>query len=109
MGRLVRLKILQTLESLLKGPHVLDSPSLSGRMVKAILPPIMKVVTPSGNLESTERSSKTKSGKKRARNFEGEEILKKSYEIICPTLEDRNAMLISVDGNNTVSAIYLLC
>src|SRR5258708_22005330 len=105
MGSQVRLKILQTLGSLLESPCVLDSPSLCGRMVKAVLPSIMRVVTPpSTNLETVERSpNKTKSGKKRARNFEGEEIFQRSYEVICPTLEDREAILISIDGKNAVS------
>jgi len=111
MDRQVRLKVLQTLESLLENPYVLDSPSLCGRLVKAVLPSIMRVVTPpSTNLETIERSNKTKSGKKRARNFEGEEIFQRSCGIICPTLEDREAILISIDGNNAISPIppYML-
>jgi hypothetical protein len=106
MDSLVRLKILQTLESLLEGSYILDSTPLCGRITKAILPSIMRIVTPpSTHLEAAERTSKkSKSGKKRGRTFEGEEILKGLYEVACPTAEDREALLISIDGKNSISA-----
>lgn len=56
------------------------------------------MVTPAPiGLDAT--ANKSKSGKKKRNNFEGEEILKGSYEIICPTPEDREGLLVSIDGN----------
>ena len=76
----------------------MDSTPLCGRVAKAVLPSIIRIVTPSPiGLDAT--INKPKPVKKRAKNFEGEEMLRGSYEIICPTPEDREGLLVSIDGN----------
>lgn len=96
-----RLKLLSSLESLLKTSYVVDSSSLLGRIAKAVLPSVVKIVSisSSGNTHPNEGLSiKTKNGKKRARNFEGDEIFKASREVICPTSEDQDILLKSING-----------
>ena len=106
----VQLNVVQSVKSLFEGPYVLDSTPLCGRIVKAVLPSIMRmVISPPSDLEVPEiPSNKTKSGRKRARNFEGEEILKTPSEIICPMPEDREVVLISVDGMSAIFAVDVL-
>ena len=112
-GSHCRLKLLNALESLLKTSHVVDSSSLIARIAKAVLPSVVKIVSisSSGSTHPNEGlSSKTKNGKKRARNFEGDKIFKASREVICPTPEDQDILLKSINGMFTkfATGIYSL-
>jgi hypothetical protein len=76
--------------------HPLDSDVLPNRLANSIHPLITTILPqPSGGLKGNEQVRK---GKKRNRNFEGDEILKGSKEALCQTPEDEQILLKSLEG-----------
>ena len=69
-------------------------------MAKNIVPSIAAILsTTSDNPGSTEPSSgKNNKGKKRSRNYEGDEIFNVSREVVCATDEAGEVLLASIDG-----------
>lgn len=52
---------------------------------------------------SSANSTKNRKGKKRARGYEGDEVFKASRDILCPTRDDGEVVLVAVDGQyNTI-------
>lgn len=103
-----RLKVLAALEILLRNPYLLDSSVLTARIAKAILPSVTNVILnfSSTNSEPSDvpSSSKSRSGKKRTRNFDGEEVFsKRSHQVICPTSDEGNSFLVTLDSKSGVS------
>jgi hypothetical protein len=102
-----RLKVLGALEVLLRNPYLLDSSVLTARIAKAILPSVTKVILDfsSTNSEPSDvASSKSRYGKKRTRNFDGEEVFsRKSHQVICPTSDEGNSFLVTLDSKSGVS------
>jgi hypothetical protein len=91
---------MQTMKTLLLHSYPLDAPLLPTRVVRAILPTIV-VLLEHGN-KSRDQSAitaapKDKKGKKRARNFEGDEIFHLGGVTICPRREDELAVLAALD------------
>ncbi|KDR83920.1 hypothetical protein GALMADRAFT_54559 [Galerina marginata CBS 339.88] len=95
-----RLSFLKVLDSLLKNCHPADSSILPTRLAKAVLPSITKILVSSsseGGAENEPSSGKSRNGKKRARNYEGDEVFKTTRLVIYPTEEEGEACLISLD------------
>ena len=69
-------------------------------MAKNIVPSIAAILsTTSGNGSSTEVSAgKNNKGKKRSRNYEGDEIFNVSRDVVCATDEEGKVLLASIDG-----------
>jgi hypothetical protein len=72
-------------------------------LAKNIVPSIAAILsTTPGNLGSTEPSSgKNNKGKKRSRNYEGDEIFNVSREVVCATDEEGKVLLASIDGKKS--------
>jgi hypothetical protein len=98
--RQYRLPFLSALDVLLRNCHPLDSPFLPTLLAKNIVPSIAAILsTTPGNPSSTEPSSgKNNKGKKRSRNYEGDEIFNVSREVVCATDEEGKVLLASIDG-----------
>ncbi|KAF8913747.1 rRNA processing/ribosome biogenesis-domain-containing protein [Gymnopilus junonius] len=95
-----RLYLLKALDSLLKNCYLLDSSVLPTRLAKAVLPSITQLLSlPFGNGTGKGKpsSSKDNSGKKRARNYEGDEVFKLTRRAIFSTAEERHILLLSID------------
>ena len=99
--RKYRLPLLNALDALLRNCRPLDSPFLPTHLAKSIVPSIAAVLsTTSGNATSNTEpcSGKNNKGKKRSRNYEGDEIFNVSREVVCATDEDGKVLLVSIDG-----------
>lgn len=92
--------IVEAIDVLLKTSYSLHSPLLPNRLAKAILPSITKILTTSSDTEDVQASSsKNKNARKRARNYEGDEVFKVTRQVVCITPEDEQILLKSIDGN----------
>lgn len=98
--RQYRLPFLHALDALLRTCHPLDSPFLPTLLAKNVVPSIAAILsTTPGIPGSTEpSSSKNNKGKKRSRNYEGDEIFNVSREVVCATDEEGKVLLASIDG-----------
>ena len=99
--RQYRLPFLNALDAVLINCHLLDSPFLPTLLAKNIVPSIAAILstTPGDAPDSTEFSSvRNNRGKKRSRNYEGDEIFNVSREVICSTTEEGKVLLASIDG-----------
>ncbi|KAF8165502.1 rRNA processing/ribosome biogenesis-domain-containing protein [Crassisporium funariophilum] len=95
-----RLSLLKALNALLDNCHAVDSSFVPTRLAKVVLPSIANIFSSSSGESSGEHeasSSKSKKGKKRARNFEGDEVFKVSRKVVCPTMEEGEVLLTSID------------
>lgn len=90
--------VLKALCSLLENCHQTESSVLSTRLAKAVLPTVTKMLTSKSKTQEAPSTSKSKSGKKRARNYEGDEVFNVSREVAYPTTEDGEVLLNSIDG-----------
>ncbi|KAK2466090.1 hypothetical protein APHAL10511_001732 [Amanita phalloides] len=90
----LRLACLNALHALLMHCYALDSDVLPNRLAKSILPIITAILshTSSGPTEVNQ----IRKGKKRGRNFEGEEILKSARNALCQSPKDEQALLVSL-------------
>jgi hypothetical protein len=97
-----RLHFVKAIDALLKNCYPLHSSILPARLAKSILPSISKILTTSSGTptDNEPSSSKSKSGKKRARNYEGDEVFKTQYQTACPTAKEEQILLTSIDGMN---------
>ena len=92
---------MKALSALLQSCHPLDSSILSTRLARAVLPSITNIHTTqlSGSSTSNEPStSKSRNGKKRARNYESDEMFRTTRQVVCRTAEEGEALLLSIDG-----------
>jgi hypothetical protein len=98
--RKYRLPFLSGLDALLKNCRPLDSPFLPTLLAKNIVPSIAAILsTTPGNPGNPEPfSGKNNKGKKRSRNYEGDEIFNVSREVVCATDEEGKVLLASIDG-----------
>ncbi|KAL7282519.1 hypothetical protein ACG7TL_003990 [Trametes sanguinea] len=100
---LLRLRIarlLRTTLALLEGSRLHDS-TLSSRLVRAAMPFLTVLLStrtqsaPGNEQEGV--AGRSKKGKKRARGYEGDEVFKVGREIVCPTAEEGEVLLVAVD------------
>ncbi|KAF5390544.1 hypothetical protein D9757_002613 [Collybiopsis confluens] len=96
-----RISFLDTVLALLRHCHPVDSPVLCSRLTKIVLSELA-VVLPSqtegqASLAETIGPGKGKKNRKRARNYEGDELFKSSANVICPTADEAKAVLLACD------------
>ncbi|TFK71783.1 hypothetical protein BDN72DRAFT_957805 [Pluteus cervinus] len=95
-----RLCHLSALNNILDKCHLLASHLLLARILRALLPSLVQILGAAKGIhvagEVKASTSSSKKGKKRARNFEGDEILREPMEFLFPSPEDRKATLITV-------------
>ncbi|GLB33999.1 putative rRNA processing/ribosome biogenesis [Lyophyllum shimeji] len=91
---------LSSVQALLTHCYLLDSPLVPTRLAKAVLPSLSIILATPPETPATEDSAsaqKGKKGKKRARDYQGDEIFKLSREVICPTPEDGQVLLVALE------------
>ncbi|KAI9056538.1 hypothetical protein FKP32DRAFT_1599270 [Trametes sanguinea] len=96
--RIVR--FLRTTLALLESSRLHDH-TLSSRLVRAAMPLLLVLLSTraqsgAGN-EQDSGVGRSKKGKKRARGYEGDEVFKVGREIVCPTAEEGEILLVAVD------------
>ncbi|KAJ7180313.1 rRNA processing/ribosome biogenesis-domain-containing protein [Mycena crocata] len=90
-----RLPFLDTLEVVLTKCHPLHSSLVVTRLARAILPLVSVVLEKQADVKDTDNDmpGRSKKSKKRAREFEGDEVFKISREVVCSTVEEGNVLL----------------
>ncbi|CAK5275479.1 unnamed protein product [Mycena citricolor] len=92
-----RLSFLVALEAMLFKCLPLDSPLLVNGLAKTLLPFVSVLVSKQDvSNGDTQTSGRSKKGKKRAREFEGDELFNLSRDVICPTAVDGKVVLASL-------------
>lgn len=73
---------------------------LPSRLARAILPSVSVILSPQSDIPSrdAEITSKNRKGKKRGRGYEGDEAFKVTRAVICPTKEDGEVVMASLQG-----------
>ncbi|KAF4619590.1 hypothetical protein D9613_005172 [Agrocybe pediades] len=93
-----RLHCLKAVDTLLKTCRPVESPVIPTRLSKAVLPSLTRILSASTtNIDSEPSSSKSKNAKKRARNYEGDEVFKMTRQVTYATAEESEVALISLD------------
>lgn len=94
---------MDTARSLLSTPHPISSELLLSRLVRVVLPSIAAIL-PSQSYQAQLNDNEppangvSKKGKKRARGYEGDEILKVGSDFVCPTADERSAVIAALEG-----------
>jgi hypothetical protein len=108
-----RLFFLMTIQEILTYCQPLDSPLAPTRLAKAVLPLITVILSSPSDSQHFEsisvKSSKGKKGRKRARDYEGDEVFKLSREVICPTIDEGEVLLTAIEGIGRLDTISHFC
>ncbi|KAJ7178937.1 rRNA processing/ribosome biogenesis-domain-containing protein [Mycena filopes] len=88
-----RLPFLHALQDVLTRCHPLHSTLVVNRLSRAVLPLISVVLAKEGDARETDNVGRSKKSKKRAREFEGDEVFKVSREVICSTVNEGDVLL----------------
>ncbi|KAF6762174.1 rRNA processing/ribosome biogenesis-domain-containing protein [Ephemerocybe angulata] len=95
-----RVHVLAAIQKLLQTSRFVDAPILPNRITRAVLPSLVVILSSSAtNVEAhtDEASGKSKKGKKKAKNYAGDEVFKVSRDVICPTDVDSEVLLLALD------------
>ncbi|KAF7288291.1 RIX1 domain-containing protein [Mycena chlorophos] len=88
-----RLPFLEALRTSLSHGHALYSTMIANRLAKAVLPIASVLIDRRTDARPAEiETGKSKKGKKRARDFEGDEVFRTGHEVVCPTTDDSQAL-----------------
>ncbi|KAJ7498714.1 rRNA processing/ribosome biogenesis-domain-containing protein [Mycena latifolia] len=89
-----RLPFLTTLQSVLTTCHPLHAPVVVTRLGKAIIPLLSVVLAKQADArDEADAPGRSKKSKKRAREYEGDEVFKISREVVCVTVAEGDALL----------------
>ncbi|KAJ7904735.1 hypothetical protein B0H14DRAFT_3421490 [Mycena olivaceomarginata] len=90
-----RLPFLNTLQVVLAKCHPLHSTLVVNRLARAIVPLLSVVLAKEPDARESDGTAqgRSKKSKKRAREFEGDEVFKISREVVCPTADEGSALL----------------
>ncbi|KAH7930701.1 hypothetical protein BV22DRAFT_1000146 [Leucogyrophana mollusca] len=108
-----RLWLLQSVHALLTNCPPFHSQIGVTRLVKAILPSITPLLSTQSEVQQSveTNTSQSKKGKKRRREYEGDEVFKLSKGVVCPTKEDGEvaiALQVSLRNSQLTPAIHSL-
>ncbi|KAJ7490368.1 rRNA processing/ribosome biogenesis-domain-containing protein [Mycena galericulata] len=94
-----RLPFLKTLQVVLTKCHPLHSTLVVTRLARAILPLISIVLAKQADVQDADNDmpGRSKKSKKRAREYEGDEVFKISREVVCSNLEDGNGLFTAFE------------
>ncbi|KAI0775967.1 rRNA processing/ribosome biogenesis-domain-containing protein [Trametes elegans] len=94
-------RFLRTTLSLLGDGCRLHDNTLSSRLARAVMPLLTVILSKRSqtDVEGDQGGAlgRNKKGKKRARGYEGDEVFKVGREIVCPTPEEGEILLLAVD------------
>lgn len=97
-----RLHVVTTLHALLVNSLPLSSPFLPNRLVKALLPTLTVVLESKSQGDDTKNAitgNGSKKSKKRARDMEGDQVLRTTTSVAYPTKQEGETALITLDGD----------
>jgi hypothetical protein len=90
---------LDTLRVMLDACHFVDTPVLPNRITKAVLPLLTVILNPASVIkDGSEVQGGSKNSRKRARNYEGDEVFKTTRDVLCPSAVDAQILLNALDG-----------
>ncbi|KAI0650589.1 rRNA processing/ribosome biogenesis-domain-containing protein [Trametes meyenii] len=94
-------RLLRTAQSILENGLQLHDKTLSSRLARATMPLLTVILSERTQVDVENEQGvahgRSKKGKKRARGYEGDEVFKVGRKIICPTPEEGDLLLVSVD------------
>ncbi|KAL1760148.1 rRNA processing/ribosome biogenesis-domain-containing protein [Schizophyllum commune] len=98
----LRAQVLRTIACILERHPSFHAPLIINRLARASIPQLTillsrDALTDSSSHPATTPSTTTKKGKKRARGFEGDESLRLTRIVACPTPDDAAALLSALD------------
>ena|SRR5882724_3287934 len=96
-----RIPFLHLLPPLLTCTHALHSPTLTTRLVKALLPLLTTLLSSKSDVQQQLQDASvttSKKGKTRARGYEGDEVFKVGRGVLCSTREDGEVVEATLDG-----------
>ncbi|KAL1708625.1 rRNA processing/ribosome biogenesis-domain-containing protein [Schizophyllum commune] len=98
----LRAQVLRTIACILERHPFFHAPLIINRLARASIPQLTillsrDALTDSSPQSTTTPSTTTKKGKKRARGFEGDESLRLTRTVACPTPDDAAALLSALD------------
>ncbi|KAJ6598852.1 rRNA processing/ribosome biogenesis-domain-containing protein [Mycena vulgaris] len=89
-----RLPFLTTLHAVLTNCHPIHAPVLATRLGKALLPLLSVVLAKQADArDETDAPGRSKKSKKRAREYEGDEVFRIAREVVCATPTEGDALL----------------
>nr|GAT59990.1 predicted protein [Mycena chlorophos] len=89
-----RLPFLEALRASLSHGHALYSTMIANRLAKAVIPLAGALIDRRTDARPAEmETGKSKKGKKRARDFDGDEVFRTGHEVVCPRTDDSKALL----------------
>lgn len=75
---------------------------LASRLARAVLPSLTSLLDAQSDVQREENTSintsKGRKGKKRARGYEGDELFKTTKEVMLPTKEAEDVVLLALEG-----------
>lgn len=94
-----RCALLQCIQALLSNSFPLSSELSSTRLVKAIMLSLMPLLSTQSDAHIGETGSgQSKKGRKRRRDYEGDEVFKLSKDVICSSIAEKKAILCALDA-----------
>ncbi|KAJ3757971.1 rRNA processing/ribosome biogenesis-domain-containing protein [Lentinula raphanica] len=95
-----RVPFLETAYALLTHCHPCHSSVLCSRLTRIALSGLLVVLPRQIDVQhgiETNGTIRSKKGKKKARNYEGDELFRTSGDVLCPSIDDAKALLITCD------------
>lgn len=96
-----KVTILTALQNLLQKTRFADTPIAPNRIMRAILPELVIVLSSSTTSDAvasaTTDAAGSKKGKKKAKSYAGDEVFKVTREVICPTEVDAQILLSALE------------
>jgi hypothetical protein len=86
----------------------MDFPLLLNRIAKVFLSTLSVLLPTQSDIKTgavSVASSKGRKGRKRAHDYEGDEIFKTTTNVICPTSEHNAMVLTTLDGMQRTSSV----
>jgi hypothetical protein len=71
---------------------------MPNRIMRAVLPSLTIVLSSSNVVDPSPEDNKSNKGKKKAKNYTGDEVFKVSRDVICPTEADAKVLLSALQG-----------
>lgn len=94
-----KVHILAALKALLQKTRFVDTPIAPNRIMRAVLPSLVVILSSSTTADAigTTDAAASKKGKKKAKNYAGDEVFKVTREVICPTEVDGQVVLSALE------------
>lgn len=110
-----RLPFLEATQALLTHTHLTHSITLPNRLAKALIPSLGVVLATKSDLQRSEggefatlNGNKNRKGKKRAREYEGDEVFNTGKKVVCSSGLDEEVLIVALEGRLTYTpSLYM--